>query len=114
LFAAPTAILAELVDLDERRTGMRREAMYFGAQGLFVKAAWGGSSLIVMAAQGLFHADPALAVRVALLAVAAVSGLAFAVFLRFPEDEALRRMGAASGADTDPADAGSASVPGAR
>ena len=114
LFAAPTAILAELVDLDERRTGMRREAMYFGAQGLFVKAAWGGSSLIVMAAQGLFHADPALAVRVALLAVAAVSGLAFAVFLRFPEDEALRRMGAASGTDTDPADAGSASVPGAR
>ncbi|MBM3501839.1 MAG: MFS transporter, partial [Armatimonadetes bacterium] len=73
LFSVPNAILAEIVDLDERVTGMRREATFFGAQGFFVKAAWGGSSLLVMAAQGLFHADPALAVRVSLLAVAAVS-----------------------------------------
>ena len=92
LFSVPNAILAEVVDVDERITGTRREAMFFGAQGLFVKAAWGASSLIVMAAQGVFHADPALAVRVSFVAVAIVSALAFAVFLRFPEDEELRRM----------------------
>jgi GPH family glycoside/pentoside/hexuronide:cation symporter len=92
LFSIPNAILAEIVDVDERRTGIRREAIFFGAQGLFVKAAWGGSSLIVMAAQGAFHDNPALAVRVSLAAVAVVAALAFAVFLRFPEDVELRRM----------------------
>ena len=47
VFAVPDAILAELVDLDERTTGKRREAMYFGAQGLFVKLSWGGAAAIV-------------------------------------------------------------------
>jgi GPH family glycoside/pentoside/hexuronide:cation symporter len=92
LFSIPNAILAEIVDVDERVTGIRREAIFFGAQGLFVKAAWGGSSLIVMAAQGAFHDNPALAVRVSLAAVAIVAAMAFAVFLRFPEDAELRRM----------------------
>ncbi|MBM3473125.1 MAG: hypothetical protein FJX75_07665 [Armatimonadetes bacterium] len=91
LFSLPNAILAEIVDLDERLTGMRREAMYFGAQGLFVKVAWGASSLIVMAAQGLFYGHPAAAVRIAFGTIAIVSALAFVVFLRFPEDDELRR-----------------------
>jgi GPH family glycoside/pentoside/hexuronide:cation symporter len=95
LFSVPNAILAEIVDLDERLTGMRREAMYFGAQGLFVKVAWGASSLIVMAAQGLFSDHPALAVRVAFEAIALVSALAFVVFLRFPEDDEITRCGTA-------------------
>jgi len=96
IYSMPNAILADVVDLDERLTGIRREAIYFGAQGLFVKVAWSGSALLVMAAQGLFHNDPALAVRVSWLAVALISGLAFLVFLRFPGDEELRRMGAES------------------
>jgi GPH family glycoside/pentoside/hexuronide:cation symporter len=92
VFAVPNAILADLVDLDERRTGARREAMYFGSQGFFVKVSWGGASALVMAAQGAFHADPATATRVCWIAIAAVSALAFAAFLRFPEDRELRQL----------------------
>jgi GPH family glycoside/pentoside/hexuronide:cation symporter len=93
VFSVPNAILAEIVDLDERMTGVRREALFFGAQGLFVKVAWGGSSLLVMGTQGLFHTDPGLAVQVTWSLIALVAAGAFAVFLRFPEDEALRRLG---------------------
>jgi len=91
VFAMPNAILADLVDLDERRTGARREAMYFGAQGFFVKVSWGGASALVMALQGAFHSNPALAGRLSWLAVALTSALAFAIFRRFPEDRDLAR-----------------------
>ncbi len=92
IFAIPNAILADLVDLDERTTGSRREAMYFGAQGFFVKISWGGASAIVMAAQGAFAGDPAAAVRVSWLCVAVAAYLAFVTFLKFPEDDELARM----------------------
>lgn len=92
LFSVPNAIIAEIVDLDQRVTGMRREAMFFGAQGLFVKAAWGTSSALVMAAQGALHSDPAMAVRAALVVVAVLGALALVVFRRFPEDAELREM----------------------
>ena len=92
VFAIPNAILADLVDLDERTTGSRREAMYFGAQGFFVKISWGGASAIVMAAQGALAGDPALAARISWLAVAIAAALAFAAFLKFPEDDVLTRM----------------------
>ncbi|MGQ9730096.1 MAG: MFS transporter [Candidatus Zipacnadales bacterium] len=92
VFSIPNAILADLIDLDQRITGVRREAMYFGAQGFFVKASWGGSSLMVMAAQGIFHGNLALASRVTWVAVALAAMLAFVVFRRFPEDHILVRM----------------------
>ncbi len=38
LFALPNAMVADLVDYDEKVTGSRREAMYFGMQGLMLKA----------------------------------------------------------------------------
>lgn len=44
LFVIPNALIAEIVDYDERLTGMRREAMFFGVQGLLVKIAMGLSS----------------------------------------------------------------------
>lgn len=39
LFALPNAMIADLVDYDEKVTGSRREAMYFGMQGLMLKFA---------------------------------------------------------------------------
>ncbi|HEA47095.1 MAG TPA: hypothetical protein ENH97_01630 [bacterium] len=39
LFALPNAMIADLVDYDEKLTGSRREAMYFGMQGLMLKFA---------------------------------------------------------------------------
>ena len=90
VFAVPNAILADLVDLDARLTGARREAMYFGAQGFFVKASWGGASALVMGLQGALHRDPGLAARLSWVAVLVTAVLAFVVFLRFPEDRELR------------------------
>ncbi len=36
LFSLPNAMVADIVDHDERQTGQRREAIYYGAQGLIV------------------------------------------------------------------------------
>ena len=44
LFVVPNALIAEIVDYDEHLTGMRREAMFFGVQGLLVKIAMGLST----------------------------------------------------------------------
>lgn len=44
LFVVPNALVAEIVDYDEHLTGMRREAMFFGVQGLLVKIAMGLST----------------------------------------------------------------------
>lgn len=44
LFVIPNALVAEIVDYDERLTGMRREAIFFGVQGLLIKIAMGVST----------------------------------------------------------------------
>lgn len=41
IFSLPNAMVADIVDYDERLTGERREAIYFGVQGLLVKAGLG-------------------------------------------------------------------------
>lgn len=46
LFVLPNALLAEVTDVDFQRTGSRREAIYFGVQGLIVKFAVGLSALV--------------------------------------------------------------------
>ncbi len=46
IFVVPDAIVAAVSDLEERLTGQRREAMYFGAQGFVSKLAIGLSSVI--------------------------------------------------------------------
>lgn len=55
LFSLPNAIVADIVDRDEERTGERREAIYFGVQGLLVKAGMGlgiGVAAALLAAFG--------------------------------------------------------------
>jgi len=92
IFAVPDAILAELVDLDERVTGCRREAIYFGAQGFFVKVSWGGAAALVMLFRAVSPNDPMLTSRLAWATVALVSLVALAVFARFPRDRELQAM----------------------
>lgn len=41
LFVLPNALLADITDYDERRTGMRREAIYYGTQATLQKAGLG-------------------------------------------------------------------------
>jgi len=75
LFTLPNAMVADIVDRDEERTGQRREAIYFGVQGLLVKAGMGlgiGLAAILLerfgetaARQGGFVACPLAAMMLA-------------------------------------------------
>jgi len=47
LFIVPNALVADLTDLDEKFTGLRREAIYFGSQGMFQKITLGLSQLLM-------------------------------------------------------------------
>lgn len=47
LFILPNALIADLTDLDEKITGHRREAMFFGVQGLLMKSSFGLSSMFL-------------------------------------------------------------------
>lgn len=47
LLILPHAIIADVTDYDEKRTGCRREGMYFGIYGIVLKSAVGLSSLFV-------------------------------------------------------------------
>ncbi|MFQ6133611.1 MAG: MFS transporter [Armatimonadota bacterium] len=88
LFAIPYVILAAITDADERASGERREAMFFGVQGLVLKAGYGLAALIAYLLlqwfgqtteqpHGLHLTGPAAA-------GVAVAGLL--VFRRFPAD----------------------------
>lgn len=46
IFVIPNAMVADLAEVDARRTGTRREGMYFGAQGLIMKVVIGFSSFL--------------------------------------------------------------------
>ena len=47
LLILPHAIIADVTDYDEKKTGCRREGMYFGIYGIVLKSAIGLSSLFV-------------------------------------------------------------------
>lgn len=47
LFVVPDGIVSDLTDYDEMLTGERHEAMYFGAQGFFLKVNMGISTVIM-------------------------------------------------------------------
>jgi GPH family glycoside/pentoside/hexuronide:cation symporter len=57
LFSVPYLILADVCDLDYRRLGQHREAMYFGFQGLVMKAGWGIAPLLVAVVTRFFVPD---------------------------------------------------------
>lgn len=47
LFIVPNALVADLTDYDAKLTGLRREAIYFGTQGLFLKIDLGVSTFLM-------------------------------------------------------------------
>jgi GPH family glycoside/pentoside/hexuronide:cation symporter len=78
----PNAVLAAVTDIDEERTGKRREAMYFGTQGLIVKLAIGASSVVIGALLSL-GASPGHALGIRLLGLAAgIAAVGAFFFLR--------------------------------
>jgi GPH family glycoside/pentoside/hexuronide:cation symporter len=85
LFSLPNAIVADIVDRDEKSTGERREAIYFGVQGLLVKAGMGVGVSIAAALLWLFGAevDRQGGYLACALAVTAISLAAAAVMTRY-------------------------------
>ncbi len=83
LFSLPNAMMADIVDRDEELTGQRREAIYFGVQGLLVKAGMGlgiGLAAVLLARfgetaarQGGFVACPLAAMALAWAAAAVLT-----------------------------------------
>ncbi|MEW6201427.1 MAG: MFS transporter [bacterium] len=88
-FILPNAILADIVDYDEKMTGLRREGMYFGVQGLVMKT---GISFSATAVGFLFAAfgyskDNDLGIRLLGPVAGACIFLAFILFLFYPLGE---------------------------
>ncbi len=88
LFSLPNAIVGDIIDEDERRTGERREAIYFGVQGLLVKAGMGLGIGLAAALLWAFGAevDRQGGYLACALAVTAISISAAAVMTRYRAD----------------------------
>ena len=93
LFIVPDALVAAISDLEERNTGQRREAMYYGAQGLIMKIAMGLSTLVMGALFQLFGQTPTspLGVQLTGPVAAAFVLLGLLIFSRYPEKDVVAR-----------------------
>jgi len=90
IMVLPMPILSDVIDLDELRTGERREAMYFGAQGFLQKLGAGLSGIIMTQLFSRFGYSREQHLGVDLLGP--VGGflvlIGFAIFMFYPLTEA--------------------------
>ena len=95
LLAVPNAILADVCNANARRTGQRREAMFFGAQGLLQKLNLGISTGLLgwLLSMGRTVQEP---IGVQLSGPMAAVALVLAVFFfwRYPEQRVLNEIDA--------------------
>ena len=99
VFTFPNAIMADIIDYDELRTGMRREAIYYGSQATIEK--WGGSLFAPILALVLLlgeTADNPLGIRMVgpVAGVAALLGYVLFRGYRLPDQvtaESVRQAG---------------------
>ncbi|MBM4370430.1 MAG: MFS transporter [Deltaproteobacteria bacterium] len=79
-------IVCEIVDLDEQRVGSRREAIYFGVEGLLTKSADGVAAVVAPAVMLLGHlvAPPPLGYMLTFAAAGVFMVLAWWIFGRYP------------------------------
>ena len=84
-FVVPDAIIAAVADLEQQRTGQRREGMYFGVNGLVLKLNLGVSTVVSGALLQVWGDPLGLQLTGPVAAVAIAIGAL--VFLRYPEDE---------------------------
>ncbi|MGB2695057.1 MAG: MFS transporter [Dehalococcoidia bacterium] len=84
LFVFPNALLADIIDHDERRTGERREAIYYGMQATLQKGGLGlaaGIFALMLALFGRSAEDP-LGIRLIGPIAGACALIGYAVFVR--------------------------------
>jgi GPH family glycoside/pentoside/hexuronide:cation symporter len=89
LMIIPNVILSELCDVDYKKTGERREGMYFGVQGFFMKLNLGLSTASLALLYSIFGKDISnpLGVRLAPLLGSAVAILGLIIMTRYPEKQ---------------------------
>lgn len=89
IFIVPDAIVAAVSDLEEKLSGQRREAMYFGAQGFILKLALGLSTVITGALLQLFgsSAEQPLGIQLTGPVSAFFMLIGVIVFSSYPEKE---------------------------
>ncbi|HUV07203.1 MAG TPA: MFS transporter [Spirochaetia bacterium] len=89
LLVLPNVFISELCDYDFRSTGQRREAMYFGVHGFFLKLNLGISSAVLALLYSVFGKDISnpLGVRLTVVVAGAVSLLGLVALSRYPQEE---------------------------
>jgi len=87
LMVIPNVVLSELCDVDYKKTGERREAMYFGVQGFFMKLNLGLSTASLALLYSIFGKDISnpLGVRLAPILGSVVALLGLIIMTRYPE-----------------------------
>jgi len=88
LYMLPNPLISDCIDYDERLTGRRREAMYYGVQNILQNAAMAFSALVLGSLFNFFGYSAENPTGIYLMGPAA--GLCFllagAIFLKFPPD----------------------------
>ena len=84
LFVFPQALLADIIDFDERRTGQRREAIYFGIQATLQKVGLGLAAAIFVLVLAVFgnSFDDSLGIRLIGPVAGVCTLIGYAVFAR--------------------------------
>ncbi len=88
-FMMPNAFIAEISDLDESITGYRREAIYFGVQGLIWKSAAGVAALLSGFVMSKYAYNPGhdLGVRLVYIISSVLFVVATAILNRYSVDK---------------------------
>ncbi|ABN69813.1 major facilitator superfamily MFS_1 [Staphylothermus marinus F1] len=86
LLMLPNAIIADITDVDEQITGYRREAIYFGTQGLITKTMAGIAGVTVSFLLGVFGYAPGndLGIRLVYVVGALLLIPAALIFTKYP------------------------------
>ncbi len=86
LYIFPNAIIADITDIDERMTGYRREAIYFGSQGLITKTMAGLAGVLTGTLMWKLGYSPGndLGIRASFILAALVLIIAALIFRKYP------------------------------
>ena len=87
LLIVPNVILSELSDIDVEKTGQRREAMFFGVQGFFMKLNLGLSTAALALMFSIFGKDISnpLGVRLTPVLGSVIAIIGLLIMTRYPE-----------------------------